>query len=70
MPEESLVNRVILVVDDEPMLREMLSDVLQMADYDVVTATNGEEGLAQLRAESPDLEFPRGSSADRAVHYG
>jgi DNA-binding response OmpR family regulator len=45
----------ILVVDDEPSLREMLRDVLEMADFEVVTAENGEQGLEKLRSDAPDL---------------
>lgn len=45
----------ILVVDDEPSLQEMLKDILSLADYDVLTAGNGEEGLKQIYAGNPDL---------------
>ncbi|MBN1622164.1 MAG: response regulator [Endomicrobiales bacterium] len=49
------MNRKILVVDDEPNLREMLSDFLSQEGFVVVTATNGEEGLRKIYEESPDL---------------
>jgi DNA-binding response OmpR family regulator len=45
----------ILVVDDEPNLREMLSDILSSEGFTVVTACNGEEGLQKVYSESPDL---------------
>jgi diguanylate cyclase (GGDEF)-like protein len=45
----------ILVVDDEQSLREMLRDILAMAEYEVVTAANGEEGLKKVYEDSPDL---------------
>lgn len=45
----------ILVVDDEPLLQEMLKDILSLADYDVMSAGNGEEGLKQIYAWNPDL---------------
>lgn len=45
----------ILVVDDEPALREMLRDVLEMAGFEVVTATNGALALEALRAAPVDL---------------
>jgi diguanylate cyclase (GGDEF)-like protein len=45
----------ILVVDDEPSLQEMLKDILSLADFDVVTASNGEEGLRRIYEDSPDL---------------
>jgi diguanylate cyclase (GGDEF)-like protein len=45
----------ILVVDDEQSLREMLKDILALAGYSVVTASNGEEGLKKVYEECPDL---------------
>jgi two-component system response regulator AtoC len=45
----------ILVIDDEPTLRESLEVVLSASGYDVVTAKTGEEGLDCFRRESPDL---------------
>lgn len=45
----------ILVVDDEPALREMLRDVLEMAGFEVVTAGNGAVALTTLRADLVDL---------------
>jgi two-component system alkaline phosphatase synthesis response regulator PhoP len=45
----------ILVVDDEPSLQEMLKDILSLADFNVVTANDGEEGLKMVYEASPDL---------------
>ena len=45
----------ILVVDDEPGVRDVLQDALEGAGYDVVTAANGAEGLDQLRRHHADL---------------
>ena len=45
----------ILVVDDEPSMREMLRIVLRRDGYEVVVAENGTQGLERLRAESFDL---------------
>jgi DNA-binding response OmpR family regulator len=39
----------ILVVDDEPGIRQMLSRILQKAGYEVGTASDGEEALSRLR---------------------
>lgn len=50
-----MANRRILIVDDESVLRRVLSDALQAVGYDVVTASNGVEGLEQFKAEKPDL---------------
>ncbi len=45
----------ILVVDDEPNLREMLALNLRASGYQVVTAADGAAALEQARAEQPDL---------------
>lgn len=45
----------ILVVDDEPQIRRMLRASLQSSGYEVVLATDGEDGVKQFVAHSPDL---------------
>jgi len=45
----------ILVVDDDPDILEAISMILESQGYKVVTARDGVEGLANLKAESPDL---------------
>ncbi|MCB1939008.1 MAG: response regulator [Rhodocyclaceae bacterium] len=45
----------ILVVDDSPTERYALSEVLTKNGYQVVTAENGEEGIAKSQSELPDL---------------
>ena len=45
----------ILVVDDQPLIRTMLTDLLTGAGYEVVAAADGEEGLALLKREAPAL---------------
>lgn len=45
----------ILVIDDEPGLRKSLSLILGDAGYQVVTASDGEEGLRKVADEDPDL---------------
>src|SRR4026209_2533618 len=47
--------RTILVVDDEPTLREALVDALEAAGFRVVAAADGREALVQFRAEGPDV---------------
>lgn len=47
----------ILVVDDEPSVVRPLSFVLKKNNYDVLTASNGEEGLRIAQTEKPDLIF-------------
>jgi DNA-binding response OmpR family regulator len=48
-------SRLVLVVDDEPMLRSLLSRLLRMEGYDVIEAQDGEEALTQVEARQPDL---------------
>lgn len=45
----------VLVVDDSPTIRRVVSQVLRQAGYDVSTAEDGDTGLAEARATSPDL---------------
>ena len=45
----------ILVVDDEPSMREMLRIVLRRDGYDVVIAENGRDAIEQLRKSNIDL---------------
>jgi len=45
----------LLVVDDEPNIRELLSTSLRFAGFDVVAAANGREALAAVEKELPDL---------------
>ena len=49
------VARTILVVDDEPTLRETVVDALQVEGFRVVSAADGLEALARFRDERPDL---------------
>jgi DNA-binding response OmpR family regulator len=47
--------RTVLVVDDEPVLREMVAEALVSDGLRVVTAADGREALERFRAEQPDL---------------
>ena len=47
--------RKILVVDDEPNIVQTLKDRLEMNDFQVLTATNGKEGLDCALSEQPDV---------------
>jgi len=46
---------LILVVDDEPSIRQALADLLIWAGYDVATAENGFDALLQLKRSVPDI---------------
>jgi len=45
----------ILVVDDDPDILEAIGMILESQGYKVVTARDGVEGLATLKAEKPEL---------------
>jgi CheY-like chemotaxis protein len=45
----------ILLVEDNEMNRDMLSRRLQRRGYEVLTAVDGESGLAMTRSEAPTL---------------
>ena len=45
----------ILVVDDEERILNFLSTKLKASGYEVLTASNGIEGLEQAQAQEPDL---------------
>jgi len=46
---------LILVVDDIPANRKLLADLLEVAGYEVLRAASGEEALASIEANKPDL---------------
>ena len=43
----------IMVVDDEPVIRDMMVDILDMEGYAVEVARNGREGLEKLLLAGP-----------------
>ncbi|NEZ63496.1 response regulator [Leptolyngbyaceae cyanobacterium CCMR0082] len=47
--------KTILVVDDEPHIRQLLRQELEAVGYQVKTAKDGMDGLNQVKAEPPDL---------------
>ena len=47
--------RTILVVEDEPTLRETLLDALETDGFRVIGAADGREALTRFRADRPDL---------------
>jgi CheY-like chemotaxis protein len=46
---------LVLVVDDEEDIRTFLTAALEDAGYEVVTASDGKEALAQVKARRPDF---------------
>ena len=49
------VNARVLVVDDDPDLREIIAMVLAENDIEVKVAANGHEALSSVRHQAPDL---------------
>ena len=45
----------ILIVDDDPDIVDALYVLLEGEGYDVISANDGEEGLALIKEENPDL---------------
>ncbi|WP_462325820.1 response regulator [Desulfoplanes sp.] len=45
----------ILIIDDDPQIRMMLSELLEREDYRVDVVSNGFEALEQFGREKPDL---------------
>lgn len=49
-----MARRAVLVADDEELPRDVLSTVLDLADFEVVLAGDGDQALAELRESRPD----------------
>ena len=45
----------ILVIDDEPGIRNLLDTLLRRKGYDVILAESGQKGLDLFRRERPDV---------------
>ncbi len=45
----------ILVVDDDPDFVEIMRTILEANEYKVITAANGDQALARVRQDHPDL---------------
>jgi twitching motility two-component system response regulator PilH len=54
-PEPIVAIQKILIVDDSPTERYYLTDILVRNGFTVTTAENGEEALAKIRADRPQL---------------
>ena len=46
---------LVLVVDDDPDFVEVTRTVLEKEGFEVISAVNGDQGLARARSEHPDL---------------
>lgn len=49
------MGKKILVVDDEPLIQQMVMSRLNASGYQTISANDGLEGLQKAKAENPDL---------------
>lgn len=56
-PKQQRKKPLVLVADDDADILAMIATKLRSEGFSVVTATNGNQAIAQLRAQSPDLAF-------------
>lgn len=47
--------RKILIIEDEEIIRETTAEMIRLANYEVITAANGRDGVELARKEIPDL---------------
>lgn len=45
----------ILVIEDQPQMRKNLTTILEMENFQVISAENGRRGVEMAKAEAPDL---------------
>ncbi len=69
MEKISKKNFRILVVDDEPLIRESLYEILRIEGYNVQMASNAEDALIVLQKDGidvvvTDLKLPKMSGLD------
>ena len=50
-----MATKKLLIVDDEPELRDLLSITFGTRDFKIFTAQDGEEGLKLVASKKPDL---------------
>ncbi|WP_106476826.1 phosphate regulon transcriptional regulator PhoB [Phytohalomonas tamaricis] len=49
------MSKTVLIIDDEPAIREMIAIALEMADFNVLEAGNAQQGHALIVDEKPDM---------------
>lgn len=50
-----MFKKKILIIDDTELMLKLIGDILLTQGYDVVTATNGADGIRKVAEEKPDL---------------
>jgi diguanylate cyclase (GGDEF)-like protein len=51
----ALAKKRVMVVDDEPKIRQFIQEALEMREYDVLCAASGPDALEQLKAHPVDV---------------
>ncbi len=54
-PQGAAAKTRIMVIDDEPKLRQFLKEILELREYEVLTAENGPDALQQLKRQKVHL---------------
>lgn len=49
--------RLILVIDDEKPVREAVTDIMELHDIEVLTAVNGQDGIAMFRQRKEEIQL-------------
>ena len=49
------MKKKILIIEDDKIVRENTAEILQLANYEVITAENGKVGLEKATFFKPDL---------------
>ncbi|MCA9357154.1 response regulator [Candidatus Nomurabacteria bacterium] len=49
------MDKRILIIEDEPDIREAMAEAITQAGYEALTAENGQVGLEMALAERPDI---------------
>ena len=55
--KSAVISGSILVVDDDPMIRELLTEILEKQGYTVVSVESGEVALSEIEKKHFDLVF-------------
>ena len=49
------MSKKIIIIDDDPDIVESMRIVLEKEGFNVISASNGQEGLAKIRSDKPNL---------------
>jgi CRP-like cAMP-binding protein len=53
--EQLMKTKTLLIIEDEQMILDNMSELLKLANYNIITAKNGKDGISMAKAECPDL---------------